>query len=275
MRRAPGRLVLVGHPVSHSLSPVLHNAALRHVGLPLVYEAIDVPPAGLDDALRRLVAARASGNVTIPHKEAVGGRCTRLDPVASRVRAVNTFRIGDDGELEGTNTDVRGFDALARQAGALRAGARVAVLGAGAAAAAVLAALERWTGARVTLFNRTASRAAELASRFPIVSRLARDAEDAVEDATLVVNTTSLGLRTDDPFPVALHALRADATVLDLVYRPGETAWVRAARERGHVAADGLGMLLEQGALAFEWWLGIVAPRDVMRAALAAAVVPR
>lgn len=275
MRRAPGRLVLVGHPVSHSLSPALQNAALRHVGLPLVYEAIDVPPAGLDDALRRLVAARASGNVTIPHKEAVGGRCTRLDPVASRVRAVNTFRIGDDGELEGTNTDVGGFDALARQAGALRAGARVAVLGAGAAAAAVLAALERWTGARVTLFNRTASRAAELASRFPIVSRVARDAEDAVEDATLVVNTTSLGLRTDDPFPVALHALRADATVLDLVYRPGETAWVRAARERGHVAADGLGMLLEQGALAFEWWLGIVAPRDVMRAALAAAVVPR
>ena len=275
MRRAPGRLVLVGHPVSHSLSPALQNAALRHVGLPLVYEAIDVPPAGLDDALRRLVAARASGNVTIPHKEAVGGRCTRLDPVASRVRAVNTFRIGDDGELEGTNTDVGGFDALARQAGALRAGARVAVMGAGAAAAAVLAALERWTGARVTLFNRTASRAAELASRFPIVSRVARDAEDAVEDATLVVNTTSLGLRTDDPFPVALHALRADATVLDLVYRPGETAWVRGARERGHVAADGLGMLLEQGALAFEWWLGIVAPRDVMRAALAAAVVPR
>jgi len=275
VRRAPGRLVLVGHPVSHSLSPALQNAALRHVGLPLVYEAIDVPPAGLDDALRRLVAARASGNVTIPHKEAVGGRCTRLDPVASRVRAVNTFRIGDDGELEGTNTDVGGFDALARQAGALRAGARVAVMGAGAAAAAVLAALERWTGARVTLFNRTASRAAELASRFPIVSRVARDAEDAVEDATLVVNTTSLGLRTDDPFPVALHALRADATVLDLVYRPGETAWVRAARERGHVAADGLGMLLEQGALAFEWWLGIVAPRDVMRAALAAAVVPR
>ena len=275
MRRAPGRLVLLGHPVSHSLSPALQNAALRHVGLPLVYEAIDVPPAGLDDALRRLVAARASGNVTIPHKEAVGRRCTRLDPVASRVRAVNTFRIGDDGELEGTNTDVGRFDALARQAGALRAGARVAVMGAGAAAAAVLTALERWTGARVTLFNRTASRAAELASRFPIVSRLARDAEDAVEDATLVVNTTSLGLRTDDPFPVALHALRADATVLDLVYRPGETAWVRAARERGHVAADGLGMLLEQGALAFEWWLGIVAPRDVMRAALAAAVVPR
>ncbi len=275
MRRAPGRLVLLGHPVSHSLSPALQNAALRHVGLPLVYEAIDVPPAGLDDAVRRLIAARASGNVTIPHKEELGRRCARLDAVAERVRAVNTFRIGDDGALEGTNTDVGGFDALARQAGALRPGARVAVLGAGGSAAAVLAALERWTEARVTLFNRTAARAAGLASRFPIVSRLARDAEDAVEDATLVVNTTSLGLRADDPFPVGVQSLRADATVLDLVYRPGETAWVRAARERGHVAADGLGMLLEQGALAFEWWLGIAAPRDVMRDALAAAVVSR
>ena len=266
---------MLGHPVAHSLSPALQNAALRHVGLPLVYEAIDVPPAGLDDAVRRLVEARASGNVTIPHKEAVGRRCARLDAIAARVRAVNAFRIGEDGELEGTNTDVGGFDALARHAGALRAGVHVAVLGAGGSAAAVLAALERWTGARVTLFNRTAARAAELASRFPIVSRIARDAEDAVADATLVVNTTSLGLRADDPFPVAPHALREDATVLDLVYRPGETAWVRAVRERGHMAADGLGMLLEQGALAFEWWLGIAAPRDVMRDALAAAQVPR
>jgi shikimate dehydrogenase len=269
--RAPGRLVLVGHPVAHSLSPALQNAALRHAGLPIVYEAIDVPPAELDDAIPRLIAARAGGNVTIPHKEAMASRCARLDAIAQRVGAVNTFRVGPDGELEGTNTDVGGFDALARSVGALRAPARVAVLGAGGSAAAVLAALERWNNARVTLYNRTRTRAAAVAARFPIVERVATNPSEAVDGASVIVNASPLGLRADDPFPVAIKDLSDAAVVIDLVYRPGETAWVKAAREHGHAAADGAGMLLEQGALAFEWWFGIAAPRDVMRDALAAA----
>jgi shikimate dehydrogenase len=184
---------------------------------------------------------------------------------------VNTFRVTEDGALEGTNTDVGGFDALAREAGALRAGARVAVLGAGGSAAAVLTALERWSGARVSLFNRTATRAAALASRFAIVDNVATTAAKAVSDATVVVNATSLGLRETDQLPVPVEDLPVGAVALDLVYRRGETAWVRAARERGHAAADGFCMLLEQGALAFEWWFGIAAPRDVMRTALATA----
>lgn len=272
MKRPPGRLVLLGHPVAHSLSPALHNAALRYVGLPIRYEAIDVAPSALGDAVARLVAARAAGNVTIPHKEAFANRCARVDAVAQRVAAVNTFRVADDGELEGTNTDVGGFDALAREAGALRPGARVAVLGAGGAAAAVLAALERWSGASVSLFNRTAARASALAHRFPIVQKLTSTAEEAVHDASVVVNATPLGLRDDDAFPVLIDALPQGTAVLDLVYRPGETAWVRAARKSGHAAVDGFCMLLEQGALAFEWWLGIAAPRDVMRSALTAAL---
>jgi shikimate dehydrogenase len=271
VKRAPGRLVLLGHPVAHSLSPALQNAALRHVGLPIVYEALDVPPSTLDDVVRRLVSVRAGGNVTIPHKEAMASRCRRLDTVAERVRAVNTFRVAEDGVLEGTNTDVGGFDALAREARALRANARVAVLGAGGSAAAVLTALERWSGASVSLFNRTQTRAATLASRFALVVEVATTAADAVKEATVVVNATPLGLRKDDQFPVALDSVPVDAVVLDLAYRPGETAWVRAARERGHTAADGFCMLLEQGALAFEWWFGIAAPRDVMREALASA----
>lgn len=271
MSRAPGRLVLVGHPVAHSLSPALQNAALRYAGLPITYEAIDVRPDALENAIRRLVAARAAGNVTIPHKEAMVRHCARLDVVAQRVNAVNTFRVADDGMLEGTNTDVGGFDALAREVGALRPGAHVAVLGAGGSAAAVLAALERWSGATVSLFNRTRARAASLQARFSIVNAVATTADDAVRDATVVVNATSLGLGDDDPLPVAIESLRPGAAVLDLVYRPRETAWVRAARARKHAAVDGLRMLLEQGALAFEWWFGIAAPRDVMREALTAA----
>jgi shikimate dehydrogenase len=252
------------------LSPALQNAALRYVGLPIVYEAVDVPAQALDEVVRRLVAARAAGNVTIPHKEAVARKCTRLDAVAERVRAVNAFRVADDGELEGTNTDVGGFDALAREASALRAGARVALLGAGGSAAAVLAALERWSGASVALFNRNAARAAALASRFSIVQTVASTPSHAVRDATVVVNATSLGLNDDEPFPAAIDELRSEAVVLDLVYRRGETAWVKAARAQGHAAVDGLCMLLEQGALSFEWWFDIAAPRDVMREALAA-----
>lgn len=271
MRRAPGRLVLVGHPVAHSLSPALQNAALRYAGLPIRYEAIDVTPDTLGSAVQRLVAARAAGNVTIPHKEAMARHCSRLDPVAERVNAVNAFRVADDGELEGTNTDVGGFDALAREAGALRAGAHVALLGAGGSAAAVLAALERWSGATVSLFNRTTERAASLAARFPIVKAVMPTADDAVKGASVVVNATSLGLNPEDDLPVAISSLHPGAVVLDLVYRPRETAWVKAARERGHPAVDGLCMLLEQGALAFEWWLGIAAPRDVMREALMSA----
>ena len=270
MRRAPGRLVLVGHPVAHSLSPALQNAALRHAGLPISYEAIDVPPDALDGTLRRLISARAGGNVTIPHKEAVARQCARLDAIAQRVNAVNTFRVADDGVLEGTNTDVGGFDALAREVGALHSGARVAVLGAGGSAAAVLAALERWSGATVSLFNRTTTRAAALAEHFPIVTSVAPSAEEAVKAATVVVNATSLGLHPKDPFPVSIDSLRPDAAVIDLVYRPHETAWVRAARQGGHAAVDGLCVLLEQGALAFEWWFDIAAPRDVMRDAVRA-----
>jgi shikimate dehydrogenase len=257
--------------VAHSLSPALQNAALRYAELPITYEAIDVPPDALPAAVSRLIDARAGGNVTIPHKEAIARSCGRLDVIAQRVHAVNTFRVAEDGVLEGTNTDVGGFDALAREVGALRAAARVAVLGAGGSAAAVLAAVERWNGATASLFNRTSARAAALAERFPVVDTVAATAADAVRDATVVVNATALGLRDEDQLPVAIESLPPGASVLDLVYRPRETAWVKAARKRGHLAADGLHMLLEQGALAFEWWFDITAPRDVMREALASA----
>lgn len=267
MTPLPGRLVLLGHPVSHSLSPVFQNAALRHLGIPLLYEARDVPPEELTAALDTLIAERAAGNVTLPHKERVAARCERLTPVARRVGAVNTFWVSRDGALWGDNTDVGGF--LALLAATLppgRAPRRVAVLGAGGAAAAVLAAIEE-RAVPVTLHNRTGARASALQTRFPTVIHVARSAREAVHEADLVVNASSVGLR-GDALPVELGALEPDAVVLDLVYRPGGTAWVRAARERGHVAADGLGMLLEQGALAFERWLGVPAPRDVMRAAV-------
>lgn len=266
MTARPSRLVLLGHPVSHSVSPIFQNAALRSLGIPIVYEALDTAPAGLDARLDELIADRAGGNVTIPHKERVAARCERLTPIAARVGAVNTFWVAAEGALEGDNTDVAGFDRLARTA---LAGAplprRVTLLGAGGAAAAVLAAIERWPGCAVTLVNRSAERRERLAARFDVVRRTTDDAAEAAKGSDLVVNATPIGLGASDALPVGIDALESDAVVVDLVYRRGETPWVRAARAAGHRAADGLEMLLEQGALAFERWLGVPAPRESMR----------
>ena len=267
MSALPGRLVLLGHPVSHSLSPRFQNAALRAAGIPLVYEALDVAPDALAKVFAELATVRASGNVTIPHKEAVSALCARRSALAERCGAVNTF-WHHDGALIGDNTDVGGVDAIADALlGDARATARVALLGAGGSAAAVLAAAERWGEARVRLYNRNVDRARALASRFDASVQVVSSLDAALEGATLVVNATPVGLRDDD-LPVTVERLPDGAAVFDLVYRTGETAWVRAARAAGHRAADGEGMLVEQGALSFERWFGIEPDRNAMWRAL-------
>ena len=266
MRPLPGRLVLLGHPVAHSLSPRFQNAALRAAGIPLVYEALDVAPDALASTFAEL-EEQPAGNVTIPHKEAVSSLCTRRTPLAERCGAVNTF-WHEGGALIGDNTDVGGVDAIALALlGAARPTARVALLGAGGSAAAVLAAAERWGSASVRLYNRGMERARALASRFGASVQVVESMDEALDGATLVVNATPIGLR-DDAFPVGIERIPAGAAVFDLVYRTGETPWVRAARDAGHRAADGEGMLVEQGALSFERWFGIEPDRNAMWSAL-------
>ena len=268
MTARPSRLVLLGYPVRQSLSPQFQNAALRHAGSHLKYEAVEVKPESLDEKLDELVALSAAGNVTVPHKAAVAARCGRLTPLAERLQAVNTFWV-EDGTLVGDNTDVDGFDALARATlGGVPRGARVAILGAGGGAAAVLGAVEKWPGAQATVWNRHPERAVALAERFAGVARATAAVPDALRGATIVVNATSVGMR-DDALPCDPKQVPSGAAVLDLVYRAGETRWVRECRARGHAAADGLTMLIEQGARAFERWLGVAPDRDVMRRALA------
>jgi shikimate dehydrogenase len=263
----PGRLVLLGSPVGHSLSPTLQNAALRAAKIPLEYEALEVTRAGLRPLLQVLKKLSAAGNVTIPHKFSVCERCEELTEIAARVGAVNTFWF-KAGRLYGDNTDVGGFDAAARALlGAEPSGARVVLLGAGGAAAAVLAAAEAWAGATVSLVARNAARAEALAERFPDVARIETSAKRVIADATLVVNATPVGQREDEqPLDVAL--ISRSTAVMDLVYARGGTPWIRAARARGNRAADGLTMLLEQGALSFQRWFGIEPDREAMRRSL-------
>ncbi len=268
MRQPPRRLVLLGHPVAHSLSPRMHNAALQSIGSDLRYTAIDVAPQSLDALLDALIAEGGAGNVTIPHKSRVADRCATLTTRARRARAVNVFWT-ENGSLSGDNTDIPAFAWLVEQTlGSLPHDARIALFGAGGAAAAVLAAVEQWEGCAVTLYNRTREHAESLASRFPVVDRLAASPGEAVTAAALVVNATSVGLRVGDRLPVDPRELAPHSAAIDLVYREGGTPWIQAALAAGHRARDGTGMLLEQGALAFERWMGVAAPRQVMHEVL-------
>jgi shikimate dehydrogenase len=172
--------------------------------------------------------------------------------------------------MVGDNTDVAGFRALTRSVlGEEPTGAVVGLLGAGGGAAAVCAAAETWKDARVVVHARTVERAAALRDRFPGLVTLADSPSAAVRDATIVVNATPVGLSGDE-HPIALAELPRDAAVMDLAYRAGLTPWIAAARAAGYRAADGLEMLIAQGAEAFERWFGQLADRDAMRAALAA-----
>jgi len=260
----PSRLVLLGHPVSHSFSPAMQNAALSAADIPVRYSTEDVAPSDLRATLDALAKEAAGGNITIPHKEAAGLLMSRVTPLAGRIGATNTFYTAADGTLVGDNTDVAGFTELVESAlGTIPTDAHFAVIGAGGSAAAVLAAIETWQGCTATIYARNEARSARLAERFSGVARVKLMAPGERIDGDIVVNATPVGLN-DDELPAALSRLPPKAIVLDLVFRAGETAWVRAARAGGHVASDGLPMLVGQGAAAFEIWFGFRPDREAM-----------
>ena len=269
MSDLPGRLVLLGHPVAHSLSPLFQNAALAAAGIPLAYEALDVAPGDLRSMMGLLADARAAGNVTVPHKESVYAWCVRRTAIAERVGAVNTFWTEADGVV-GDNTDVGGFSyAVERLLGRRPEGLRVGMLGAGGAAAAVCAAVEQWPDSRVHVHARTRDRAAQLAARFAGVASVVESEMHTVQGMDLLVNATPLGL-DGALMPIAPGSIPDATAVLDLTYRRGRTPFVKACRARGLRADDGLPMLVEQGALAFERWFGAAPDREVMWRAIRA-----
>ncbi len=265
--RQPGRLVLLGHPVDHSLSPRFQNAALAAANIPRRYEALDVDPASFDSVIKELRAEGAAGNVTVPFKERMHEACDVLTPLAERVGAVNVFWTNDDGDLVGDNSDVAGFDAaVVALLGDRPRDMTVGVLGAGGAAAAVLAAVDMWHGCYAHVYNRTPERARILCERFGAVAQPVDDI-GVIAGTQLIVNATSIGLR-DDAYPLDPSLIAPGSAVMDLVYRPGESAWTRAVRARGHRACDGREMLIEQGAVAFERWFGFSPDRSVMWASV-------
>ena len=261
----PGRLVLLGQPVTQSLSPIFQAAALRAAGIAATYEAIDVSAGELEARLRALQAVGAAGNVTMPHKERVAALCDVLTPLAQRLGSVNTWWTVD-GRLHGDNTDAGGFDdAIVDLLGEIPQNAQVAVLGAGGAARAVVIAVGAWPGSRTSVWSRTLARSEALVALGPVGRTAAEEfMANAIRGADLVVNATPIGMR-DEQVPVNPAVLRTGAACFDLVYRKsGPTPFVQLARAQGRRADDGLGMLIAQGARSFERWFGIVADRRAM-----------
>ncbi len=253
---------LTGFPLSHSLSPAMHNHAFQALGVPgryLLFPAQDEELEGLMGLVRDL---RLRGlNVTIPHKSAVMPFLDSVDPLAERAGAVNVI-VNRDGKLEGRNTDVTGLEKAMLAAGADPRGKDVLVIGAGGAARACCVVLER-RGARIWVVDRTASRAQELARRFN--GRVAGHADVTGMEFGMVINCTPLGMTGfPDELPVDPAVFRAGQWAVDLVYNPVATRFLTEAGERGARTLSGMEMLIYQAMDAFEAWTGQRPPYEVM-----------
>ncbi len=256
------KLVLLGHPVAHSLSPAMMDAAYRASGVRGTYEARDVPPPLELHTLDALRAENVRGaNVTVPHKEAALVLAMDVSATASAIGAANVL-VHASGGWRAENTDGPGF--LEWMGGVEAAQARVqraVVLGAGGSARAVVWALLEAGAESVRIVNRTRARAESLAHAF--AGHVVLSDPDEIPEDALLVNCTSLGLLAGDPLPIAESRIERAGCVLDLVYP--ETALVRAARGNDVPAEDGLGLLVAQGALAFAMWTGRAPDRAAMR----------
>jgi shikimate dehydrogenase len=259
---------ILGNPVQHALSPVLHNAAFDAEDLDAVYVALQCAEPDVPALMRSL----AGGNVTIPHKGTAARALDRATTRVQRTSACNTFWF-DGKRLYGDNTDVIGFSVALRLLLPDPAGARVLIVGAGGAARAAVHALLEDDVDQITVLARHRSRKAEIENvagrRHRRVEVVGQDKRIHGEGFDLVVNATPLGMNPKDSLPFKLEKLGGVRAVFDMVYRQGGTAWARRAAASGIPAIDGTEMLLQQAAAAFEIWWDIDAPIHVMRKAIA------
>lgn len=255
------RAFVIGHPINHSRSPLIHGTWLADYGIDGSYEAIDVAPADLPAFFGRLRSGEfVGGNVTIPHKEAVFALCDEVDPLARRIGAVNTLVVRD-GKVLGSNTDYLGFLGNLDSAipGWSDSQADAMVIGAGGAARAVLVALQRRDGGRVHILNRTLANAQALVDDIegPFEAH-GFEAFAALAPRTgIVINTTSIGMHGSRFDWLDFNLLPPTTLVTDIVYVPLMTPLLIEARAHGLKTVDGLGMLLHQAVPGFEAWFGV------------------
>jgi shikimate dehydrogenase len=266
---------IFGWPVEHTFSPIMHNAAFAHLNLNYVYIPFPVDPVRLGEAVDGIRSLGLTGvNVTIPHKTAVMPYLDRIDEAARLIGAVNTI-VNDNGILTGYNTDAPGFvKSLEVDGGINPRGKRIVILGAGGAARAVAVQLAL-AGAREIVFSaRDLRKSAQLqeiitgSTNAQTTDAVWGDVSGAgVEQTDILINSTPLGMHPNIEImpPVNLQALPDTALVCDMIYNPRETLFLKKARARGLKTLNGLGMLLYQGAIAFELWTNTEAPVEVMK----------
>ena len=265
---------IFGYPVKHSLSPLMQNAAFRELGIDAVYVPFEVLPESLKEAVDGVRALGIKGlNVTVPHKERIVEFLDYLSDDAEILSAVNTVK-NENGELTGYNTDAEGFLRSLLEEGVELEGKKALMFGAGGAARAVGYALLKGGVKFLNIVNRNFPRAKAvgelLGKRGNVLVYPLKEStiEILLEDVDLIVNTTSVGMKSEDPVLFDYSKIPEGITVVDIIYNPPETPLLKAAKERGCKTVNGLGMLVHQGAVAFEIWTGEKAPVETMREVL-------
>jgi shikimate dehydrogenase len=262
-RQSFGIAGVLGWPVEHSRSPVIHNHWLAHYGIPGRYVLFPVPPDKLEAAVRGIAALGLRGcNVTTPHKQAIFPLLDRVDDLARSIGAVNTVVVEKDGSLTGFNNDGNGFIQSLRDADPEwnPASGPILVLGAGGAARAVVASLAAQGATEIRVANRSPDKAEDIADAVGSAVKVLRweQREEALDGIALLANATSLGMAGKPPLEIRLDRLPRKALVGDLIYMPPETPLLAAARARGNITVNGLGLLLNQARPAFNAWFGVM-----------------
>lgn len=256
---------VIGYPVGHSLSPLLHNHWIGRYGFPALYQAVEIAPGHLGESVARMVDEGFIGfNVTIPYKQDIMALCDSIDETARRIGAVNTVAVREGGRLHGLNTDSFGFVENILTSGNdvdLRDGAAL-VLGAGGAARAIVHGLASMGLREISIANRTRARAEEIAADFPVRVVDWEERERAAAGVSVLVNTTALGMTGKPSLTFDLRHLPKDALVCDIVYKPLYTDLLKNAQARGNPVVTGIGMLLHQARPAFREWFGVLPEVD-------------
>lgn len=265
---------IIGYPVAHSLSPLMHNAAFKELGVDAIYKLFPVKDDELDkffNELRKPASPIFGLNVTVPYKEAVMKYIDNISPLAQKIMAVNTIVVTKERKLIGFNTDAPGFLAHLVELKFNTRDKKIAIMGAGGSARAILAVLcmipERPDS--IKIYNRTPERLEvlleDLRGRIDlsIVEPVASIDDLDIPHADLLINSTSMGLKEDDPVLVDPDLIHPDLLVYDLIYNPAKTALLEMAEEQGARTANGLGMLYYQGVLAFQHWANVQLDDDI------------
>ena len=274
-------LALIGNPVSHSLSPIMQNAALKYLGLDLIYIAIPCKDKDLEVVINSLKKLNCKGlNITIPFKQKVFDLCSEISPVAKKVKAINTLRLNDDKEWSGTNTDIDGFIYPLKKLNLVNKDSLI--LGSGGAARSVIQGLINLKLSKITIISRNKNSMNDLISNFKreiqIEGLLHNDNEinNLIEKTDLIVNTTPVGMKntpnTNDPLPFGKNfwqSLKANTIVYDLIYNPAPTPFLKFCDKKGCITIDGTQMLIAQGAKSLSFWTnGQEVPFEIMHDAL-------